>query len=131
MVFLYAHIFACLWYLVGMSTQNNWLVKASISEEPWYALYSFSIYWSVMTMTTVGYGDITPNNYVEALFCVFTMFIASIIFAYSLNTIGLILEEMNRNSQLINENMAVVNNFMRRKNLDPTLQFKVRQYLQT
>jgi len=49
-----------------------------------------------MTMTSVGYGDITPNNYYEALFCVVTMFIASIIFAYSLNTIGLILEDMNR-----------------------------------
>lgn len=30
MVFLYAHVFGCLWYLVGRSYEDNWLVKAGI-----------------------------------------------------------------------------------------------------
>ena len=28
-------------------------------------LYIVSIYWAIMTLTTVGYGDITPRNIYE------------------------------------------------------------------
>ena len=65
-----------------------------------------------MTMTTVGYGDLTPANHEEALFCVCTMFIASVVFAYSINTIGMIIAEMNKFDEKINENMAIINRYM-------------------
>ncbi|CAD8132346.1 unnamed protein product [Paramecium pentaurelia] len=129
-VFLYAHVFGCLWYLVAQKNNNNWINKAGIVEDSWFALYSYSIYWSVMTMTTVGYGDLTPANYEEALFCVCTMFIASVVFAYSINTIGMIIAEMNKFDEKINENMAIINRYMQRKNFEQSLQFRVRQYLQ-
>ncbi|CAD8143014.1 unnamed protein product [Paramecium octaurelia] len=129
-VFLYAHVFGCLWYLVAQKNHNNWINKAGIVEDSWFALYSYSIYWSVMTMTTVGYGDLTPANHEEALFCVCTMFIASVVFAYSINTIGMIIAEMNKFDEKINENMAIINRYMQRKNFEQSLQFRVRQYLQ-
>ncbi|CAD8140039.1 unnamed protein product [Paramecium octaurelia] len=129
-VFLFAHVFGCLWYVVAQNNQNNWINKAGIVEDSWFALYSYSIYWSVMTMTTVGYGDLTPANHEEALFCVCTMFIASVVFAYSINTIGRIITEMNKFDEKINENMAIINRYMQRKNFEQSLQFRVRQYLQ-
>jgi hypothetical protein len=39
-------------------------------------------------MSTIGYGDITPQNEYEAIFSIFTMLFSSIIFGYSLTTIG-------------------------------------------
>lgn len=63
-------------------------------------------------MTTVGYGDLTPANYKEALYCVGAMFIASIVFAYSINTIGIIIAEMNKFNVKINENMAIITSYM-------------------
>lgn len=51
----------------------------------------------------------------------FTMIFASIVFAYSLNTIGMILSEMKMTARKINENMAIINSYMRRKGLDPKL----------
>jgi hypothetical protein len=60
-----------------------------------------------MTMTTVGfikfyfidiigYGDIHPENPAEYLVSVIIMIMSSGIFAYSLNTITKILEEISR-----------------------------------
>ena len=43
-----------------------------------------------MTMTTVGYGDITPKNDIELLFANLTMFLACGVFAFSVNSIGMI-----------------------------------------
>lgn len=40
------------------------------------------------------------------------MFIASVVFAYSINTIGMIIAEMNKFDEKINENMAIINRYM-------------------
>jgi hypothetical protein len=39
-------------------------------------------------MTTVGYGDITPANHIEAILVTITMFVACYVFAYGINLIG-------------------------------------------
>lgn len=46
-------------------------------------------------MVTVGYGDVTPVNDAEILFCTITMFIASGVFAYTINSIGSIFGNLN------------------------------------
>jgi hypothetical protein len=69
-------------------------------------------------MSTIGYGDITPKNPIEVLFAIFTMLISSIMFAYSLNTIGNTINAMTLTSRRIQTNMAIINSYMRRKNLD-------------
>ena len=42
----------------------------------WYALRSdetslVSVYWTITTLTTVGYGDVTPQDFVETLYALF------------------------------------------------------------
>ena len=47
-------------------------------------------------MITVGYGDITPKNEIECLFVFITMFFTGMFYAYSLNSIGVILTNINK-----------------------------------
>ena len=39
-------------------------------------------------MTTIGYGDITPQNPLETSLLILGMLIATLIFSFAINTIG-------------------------------------------
>ena len=62
---------------------------ASLSEK-----YIYSIYFSVVTVTTVGYGDITPANHYECFFLIFTLLVSSSVYAFLINSIGNIMENI-------------------------------------
>ena len=58
--------------------------------------YIYSTYYMTATMISVGYGDVTPKNSLECLFSVIVMFITGMFWAYSLNTIGGIISNLQK-----------------------------------
>ncbi len=53
-----------------------------------YTKYVNSFYFSLITMCTVGYGDITPVALNERIFIILMVLLGSLVFAYTVNTIG-------------------------------------------
>jgi len=54
-------------------------------------LYAISFYWTITTITTVGYGDISATNYTEYWFSSFIMVIGVISFSLANGSLSLIL----------------------------------------
>ena len=50
-------------------------------------------------MITVGYGDITPQTNAEMIQCIITMLICCGVFGYTINSIGVIVQELNSANQ--------------------------------
>lgn len=46
---------------------QNWVLPLNIDPNQPLLTYVYSYYFAVTTLMTVGYGDITPKNYVEVL----------------------------------------------------------------
>ena len=51
------------------------------------------------------------------------------VFAYSMNTIGVIITNFFQLSNKISDNMFIINSYMDKKGVDQALQFQVREYL--
>lgn len=133
-VLLISHLFACVWHKIGISTtgflNSSWLQNLLISNEPWTTRYLYSLYYVVVVMNTVGFGDITPKNQIEITFTVFFIYFACGLFAYTINSIGLILQNINRSEREFKRNMNILNGYMRQKKINFNLRTKIRNYLE-
>lgn len=103
-VLFIAHWISCLWNLAAWveieKGNDNWHSKAFYdgidkSLVHWSREYLFSSYWSLTTMITVGYGDISPKSDLEIIVSSLAMLFGCGFFAYAINSIGLIVEKFD------------------------------------
>ena len=88
-----AHVCGCFWYGISALTRTCSGEDESECTPTWYEsyggedatvwqLYLMALYWSVMTLTTTGYGDIVPTNDVERSSMIVMMAISALTFSY-------------------------------------------------
>ena len=128
---LFSHFFACIFHLIALNSNENenWLTHYSLEKKSAIEQYLYSLYWSTITMMTVGYGDIVPQNSSEMAFALFTVLCGCIVFGYNLNRIGNIFHEMNKGKKKMQEKLTKINKFMESKHMNSNLQMRIRAYL--
>ena len=81
---------------INLGSNTTWLNELNLIEENWIVKYVNSVYYSVLTMITVGVPK--TNSTVEKSFHIFINIVLSGTFAYSVSVIGIILQEMNKDN---------------------------------
>lgn len=64
------------------------LISSGIENDHWSTQYIYTTYFILITMSTIGYGDISPVSISERIFGSIVTLIACGVFAYSVNCIG-------------------------------------------
>lgn len=90
-VFLMSHFMACLWVFIASSDPfeetedhgTNWIIASEFEDLKLMELYAASMYFTMQTLTTVGYGDITVSTPLERLMCILLQFIGVIFFSFA------------------------------------------------
>ncbi|KAL4462120.1 hypothetical protein ABPG74_000965 [Tetrahymena malaccensis] len=90
--------------------------------------YVAGLYWSTITMTTIGYGDIIPNSTTERIYVSFVSLISCGIFGYSISQIGGIVMEMQNKSDLFNKKMKALNKLMVQRQMSKNIMQQVIRY---
>ena len=75
---------------------NNEYILNIILNEDNFELYATSFYYTVSTITTVGYGDISGQNTLERLICIIIMIIGVISFSFATGSLSSILQNYDQ-----------------------------------
>ncbi|KAL4505241.1 hypothetical protein ABPG72_016308 [Tetrahymena utriculariae] len=126
----FAHLFACLWYYIGTQNSQGWIEFYQLDTNDIYSNYIYSYYFAIVTMTTIGYGDITAKTTEERLVMIFFTLTSCGIFGYIINSIGNILADIKQKSDQYLTELAKLNQYFRKYQVSLQLQANVRRYLQ-
>lgn len=127
------HILGCGWFFVATNSgyKDTWLSNydgGSGIDAPIDIQYLYSIYWALMTLTTVGYGDITPANNPERAYALFSLLIGALVFGFMLSSIGDLIGSLDKAGARLQEKLDEVKEFTRWHKMPPDLAARVRKY---
>ena len=75
--------------------------------------YVYSIYWALTTLTTVGYGDITPTNDLERAYTLGALLIGALLFGYLLSSVGSMIANLDSRSNMVETKLDRVQEVIR------------------
>ncbi|EAR82053.2 cyclic nucleotide-binding domain protein (macronuclear) [Tetrahymena thermophila SB210] len=129
-ILTFSHTQAMIFAKIGFSQSNGWIQQILGNTNDNITIYISSIYWSIITMATVGYGDIHPVTKIEMIYVSIVSLISCGVYGYGLNSIGKILSDIQIKEENFNKKMKILNYSMNQRNLDKQLQYTVRKYFE-
>ena len=74
----------CLWYFIAANNQleNNWISYGKYDDYTEFHKYLLSLYFTLTTLSTVGYGDISGKTEIEEIISIFYMFFGVAFYSY-------------------------------------------------
>jgi len=133
-IFFMTHLMGCTFYFVGdyESSGNpiTWITVYQLQDKSNYERYITSLYFSFTTITTVGYGDISPVTNLEKIYTMMAMLIACGFFAYIVGSIGSIVSKSNIMVSEFRVKITHINQFLIHKNIPTELKGTIMSYLE-
>lgn len=114
--------------IVGFLMVVNWIACGWIyiypvtSDTDITSYYIRSFYWALTTLTTIGYGDITPSNNIGRIFTCFIMIIGVGMYGIVIGNISRVLASADRHKEQTREKINDLLMFMKHYKIPDGLQ---------
>uniref|UniRef100_A0A8C1JKI5 Potassium voltage-gated channel, subfamily H (eag-related), member 5a n=1 Tax=Cyprinus carpio TaxID=7962 RepID=A0A8C1JKI5_CYPCA len=153
---LVAHWLACIWYSIGdyevidkatnSIKTDSWLYQLAISigtpyrynvsgSGQWedgpskHTLYISSLYFTMTSLTTIGFGNIAPTTDGEKIFSVAMMMVGSLLYATIFGNVTTIFQQMYTNTNRYHEMLNNVRDFLKLYQVPKGLSERVMDYI--
>lgn len=113
---LFCHVIACLW-VMSASVEDNYKgtwMESEVNGVKYHDMaltdqYLSSFYYTITTITTVGYGDISGKTALEKVFCIIIMFVGVLTFSFASGQLASILQNYDSNNAKFEEKIDLLN----------------------
>uniref|UniRef100_A0A3B1JMT6 Potassium voltage-gated channel, subfamily H (eag-related), member 5a n=1 Tax=Astyanax mexicanus TaxID=7994 RepID=A0A3B1JMT6_ASTMX len=153
---LVAHWLACIWYSIGdyevidevtnTIKTDSWLYQLAVSIGTPYrynasgsgqweggpskdTLYISSLYFTMTSLTTIGFGNIAPTTDGEKIFSVAMMMVGSLLYATIFGNVTTIFQQMYTNTNRYHEMLNNVRDFLKLYQVPKGLSERVMDYI--
>uniref|UniRef100_A0A8C4N393 Potassium voltage-gated channel, subfamily H (eag-related), member 1a n=1 Tax=Eptatretus burgeri TaxID=7764 RepID=A0A8C4N393_EPTBU len=152
---LVAHWLACIWSSIGYyevldkamnrTLEHSWLCELGHTiGSPYHyntssshleggpskdAVYISSLYFTMTSLTSIGFGNISPNTDIEKTFAVAMMMIGSLLYATIFGNVTTIFQQMYANTNRYHEMLNSVRDFLKLYQVPKGLSERVMDYI--
>ncbi|XP_068516683.1 potassium voltage-gated channel subfamily H member 4 isoform X2 [Anas acuta] len=148
---LLAHWMACVWYVIGRTEMESndpltwdigWLhelgkrleapyINSSVGGPSIRSAYIASLYFTLSSLTSVGFGNVCANTDAEKIFSICTMLIGALMHAVVFGNVTAIIQRMYSRRSLYHTRMKDLKDFIRVHRLPQQLKQRMLEYFQT
>lgn len=129
-ILLIANLAACLWLWVGIQEPgaDGWIQRLDLGRDDFADLYLRSLYWTVTTLATVGYGDITPRTSVEMIVAILMMLTGVSLYAFAIGNMVNLIQALDNGRSEHNQRQSAIHDYLSRNGVDPRTIQRVRRF---
>ena len=100
---------ACLFIFLANNSYPNWILKLNIQDKSYLNIYLTSIYFVIVTVTTVGYGDISGDSIPEIIFQIILLIVGTIAYSFIISFFSNYIIKINQKSMTFEKNFEIIN----------------------
>ena len=126
-----SHMLGCFYtLLLDPEAPTDWLrhYQPELADADNWVRYVAALYWAIITITTTGYGDITPVTASERLFIIFVALIGAVVFSYSVGSISVLVSQFSSADARFQTRLRNVFEYLQFREISSALQRQIRNY---
>ena len=127
-----AHVVACFWIIAGQMSESTDPVPWTTAYEAKSKqdLYLTSFYFTITTITTVGYGDYSASTWTERIICIFIMLAGVIGFAMASGAVTNYIDQAEEQTAELEARMVVLTRLFERHEFPHELYISIKKHIE-
>eukprot|EP00931_Biecheleriopsis_adriatica_P060870 TRINITY_DN36564_c0_g1_i1.p1 TRINITY_DN36564_c0_g1~~TRINITY_DN36564_c0_g1_i1.p1 ORF type:complete len:839 (-),score=146.86 TRINITY_DN36564_c0_g1_i1:84-2600(-) len=126
------HWGACVWHAAG-EEDGGWVAETAkvfgVSSPDIETRYTWSLYFTLTTLTTVGYGDVTPGTTRECQYVLGLLLTSAVVFSGLLGMLSDLVAGINKEARVVGHKKRLLARYMTWRQVPRHLMLKVRNHL--
>ena len=124
-------VFSCSFYMLHYynNEDNNWIRTNNYSDDDIFSKYMLSLFWTLQTITTVGYGTITLTNSLEKMYAIIVIIIGATIYSFIVGSISSGVHSNEEKTIMLQNKLKALRQMGSSANLPDELLGRIERYL--
>jgi len=131
---LLVHVASCIWCFIGNLEEyqsTSWIFRNGLNNLNNNEIYLASMYFSLTTIYTIGYGDITAGNNAERLYNCFFMVTGAAVFSFMISSVSTMFESTDKVTKKYKRNLKALEEMNKDYNIGKDIFEKVKKSLRS